>query len=242
MSTPRMISLTLLPLLAALVLASCDSGKTPTATEVSSDTDDPELGVQGQAEPFDEAQVFLEYNATANDMGFQLFLDAGGWRALKVVGPDGRVLTIRAGGPLEELGITELRFESEEPTPEEVLGLFPAGTYRFLGRTVDGEGLLSEPVLSHVLLAPPTFTPTEGQVVDPGNLVVTWNAPGAELVEVIIEDDEGHVFDVTVDGSVTGLSVPPQFLENDVTYKLEILAISPNGNRTIVEGTFVTEP
>ena len=233
----------ILPLLTALILQACDKDKTPTATDLTSSAEGLRLADDpGDREPFDDAEVFLEFNSTANDMGFQLFLDAEGWKALEVTGPDGDVLNVNAQGPLAELGITELRFESAEPSPSEVLGLFKAGTYRFRGRTVEGGLLGSEPELSHALLPPPTFTPTEGQVVDPDNLVVTWNAPGAEFVEVIIEDDLGHVFDVTVSGDVTSLNVPPQFLENGLTYKLKILAISDNGNRTISEGTFVTQP
>lgn len=237
------LSRTILPLLTLLLLPSCDKDKTPTSTDLSTSTEGARLDDSpGDREPFDEAEVFLEFNATANDMGFQLFLDADGWQALEVIGPDGDVLNIHARGPLAELGITELRFESAEPSPQEVLGLFKAGSYRFRGRTVEGDILGSETELSHALLPPPTFTPSNGQVVDPDNTVVTWNAPGAELVEVIIEDDLGHVFDVTVSGSTTSLNVPPQFLENGLTYKLEILAIADNGNRTIVEGTFVTQP
>jgi hypothetical protein len=71
--------------------------------------------------------------------------------------------------------------------------------------------------------------------------VVTWNAPGAERVEIIIEHPlTGHSFDVIVPGTVSRLDVPQQFLARGTTYKIEILSYSPNGNRTIVESTFMT--
>jgi hypothetical protein len=91
------------------------------------------------------------------------------------------------------------------------------------------------------MLAAPTFTPRNGQLVDKLNTVVRWDAPGAEMVEVIIEQDElGHVLDVTVSATTTSLRIPPQFLRRGQEYKIEILAIAENGNRTIAESTFRT--
>ena len=73
--------------------------------------------------------------------------------------------------------------------------------------------------------------------------MVQWEAPGAEMVEVIIEQDElGHVLDVTLSSSTTRLSIPPQFLRRGREYKIEILSIGENGNRTIAESTFRTRP
>jgi hypothetical protein len=96
-------------------------------------------------------------------------------------------------------------------------------------------------MLSHDFLPAPTFSPSDGEVVDPRDVVVEWNTPGAEQVELIIEHEElGHVLDVTVSGSTRRLRVPPQFLTPGEEYKIEILAISENGNRTIAESTFRT--
>lgn len=194
--------------------------------------------------PFEDAEVFFELNTTANDLGLQIFLDAPGWKKVKVSGPSRqRVVQIATDGTLSQLGITELRFESAEPGPAEVLALFPTGTYEFSGTTVAGPTLASAATLSHDFLAAPTISPSNGQVVDPSNVVVTWSAPGAKRVEIIIENaDLGHLFDVTVSGSTTRLNVPPQFLTRGVEYKIEILAIAENGNRTLVESTFATRP
>jgi hypothetical protein len=237
----------------ALVLLGCDSGPMATAANQVGSGVNPKAiensgakakGAPGPSVPFSDAEVFFEYNVTANDLGFQIFLDADGWDLVSVSGPqESEIVDITAKGPLAELGITELRFESAEPSPAQVLGLFPAGHYYFLGQTVDGATLTASAKLSHSFLAAPTFSPSHGQVVDPDNAVVTWNAPGAELVEVIIESDElPHVFDVTVSGSTTSLTIPPQFLAPGTEYKIEVLAIGANHNRTIVESTFVTMP
>lgn len=186
----------------------------------------------------------LRVNTTANDLGLQSFLDAEGWRRVAITDPRRhQIVQILAEGPLARLGITELRFESAEPSPAEVLAMFRPGDYEFRGRTADGDLLVSEATLSHDFLPAPTFTPANGQVVNPSNTVVTWTAPGAERVEVILENVElGHLLDVTVAGSITSLNVPPQFLQPNREYRIETLAISANGNRTIAESTFRTMP
>lgn len=194
--------------------------------------------------PFADAEVFFEFNSTDDDLGFQLFLDAEGWEEVTLSDPDGdTIVRITAVGNLSQLGITELRFESAEPSPAEVLALFAPGVYEFRGRTVGGEDLLGMAMLSQELLGPPDFSPSDGEEVDPQNTVVTWDAPDAEEVEIIIEnEDTGAVLDVIVPGAVQSLTVPPEFLEPDSEYKIEILAIAENGNKTIAESTFVTAP
>lgn len=196
----------------------------------------------GRVISFADAEVFFEFNTTDNDLGLQVFLDAEGWTEIAVMDAQGEeIVEVETEGKLSDLGITELRFESAEPSPAEVLALFPPGVYKFKGRTVEGDRLKSRARLSHDFVPAPTFTPSGGQVVDPANTTVHWNAPGAELVEVIIENEEtDDVFDVIVSGEITSLDIPSQFLADDTEYKLEILSIAENGNRTIAESTFVT--
>lgn len=237
-----------LGVLVLMLLVGCEQSMTSAESEAQKlepeqgHVDDPDDDENGTRIPFADAEVFFEFNTTDNDLGLQIFLDAEGWRKVKVADPDKRkIVQIMAEGTLSKLGITELRFESAEPSPAEVLALFPPGEYEFRGKTVEGERLASTAELSHDFLPAPTFSPSDGDAVDPNNTVVTWNAPGAEQVEVIIENGDG-TFDVIVPGSVTSLNVPPQFLEPGTEYKIEILAVAENGNRTIAESTFVTMP
>jgi hypothetical protein len=240
-------------LLFLLILWACDKPTTPTATPAEPDApaSDVELGAAdtdeadatGSTVPFADAQLFFELNSTDNDLGLQLFLDTDdGWKRVRVLDPARRdVIEFETAGRLSRLGLTELRFESSEPSPEEVLALFPAGEYRFRGRTVEDEQLASNATLSHHFPPAPTITPSDGETVDPRNLVVEWSAPEAEKVEIIIEQDElEDVFDVTFSGSTRRLRVPPQFLQPGLEYKIEILSIAENGNRVIAEGTFET--
>jgi hypothetical protein len=93
--------------------------------------------------------------------------------------------------------------------------------------------------LSHDLPPAPTFTPTGGPLLDRGDVVVEWSAPGAEKVEVIIESDAlEDVLDVTLAASKRRLRVPQQFLTPGEEYKIEVLSIAENGNRTLTESTF----
>jgi hypothetical protein len=239
------------PLLALLALLACDKSQTPAESLNGSGSGGDSsqeaatvLENSVASSPFDKAQVFLEFNTTDDDMGFQVFLDAEGWRNVSLTDPRGnRIGRIVAEGPLGQIGITELRFESAEPSPEDVLSRFRAGEYKFRGETVEGASLASNVRLSHTLLDAPTFSPRNGQVVDPRNTVVRWNAPGAGRVEIILEHDElGHVFDVTLSATTRRLTIPPEFLRRGTEYKIELLAIAGNGNRTIAESTIRTAP
>lgn len=238
---------------ALLLLPACDKATTPSTGGPDPGAAQAEPDLQGAVAadeetgsptPFADAEVFFEFNTTDNDLGFQVFLDAEGWKRVRVLDPNRRELVVlQAKGRLAQLGITELRFESAEPSPAEVLAMFPPGRYFFRGQSLEGVFLSSDAELSHEFAPAPTFTPSGGQVVDARQTVVEWNAPGAEEVEVIIEQDElGHVLDVTVSADTRRLRVPPQFLTPGHEYKIEILSIHENGNRTIAESTFHTSP
>jgi hypothetical protein len=61
--------------------------------------------------------------------------------------------------------------------------------------------------------------------------------------QLIVADEEaGTELTVDLPGDVTSLRIPQGFLEAGTEYKVEVLAIAENGNKTITEGTFVTMP
>src|SRR5262245_31517823 len=96
---------------------------------------------RGDKLPFAEVKLLIEHNASAEDTGFQVFLDGEPWSRLDIEGPDGRpLLEIRGRGRLGKLGLTELFFETNEPANaevpiEELLARFPEGEYDFEGRS-----------------------------------------------------------------------------------------------------------
>ncbi len=212
----------------------------------TSPTDLDLFGFGGPSMPFADLEVFFEFNSTDNDLGVQVFLDADGWDKIQARDPAGKmILDFTAKKELGTLGITELRFESAEPSPGEVLALFSAGGYEFRGHEVEEDFTLEGTAMLSTALPPaPVFlNPEDGDVVDPDNTVIEWDEiPGLAGYEIIVEnEDTGLSMSVLLGPSATTLTVPSEFMEPDSNYKAEILAISTNGNKTITEIEFTTE-
>jgi hypothetical protein len=75
---------------------------------------------EASAKRLEETAIFIEINDTDGDAGIQIFLDGEGWNSMKVFDPDGKkVLNVRGRAAVGIQGITELFFESAEPSFEE---------------------------------------------------------------------------------------------------------------------------
>jgi hypothetical protein len=215
--------------------------------------------------PFSRAKMIIEFNSTANegvgDVGVQILLDAEPWQHVNIASPDGpRVLTITRTGSLRKQGLTELFFESSEPSLDEVplaefLARFPEGKYEVEGITIDGQEIEGEATFTHVIPAGPVIvSPDKSNAVAPNNLILKWEpvpekiAGSGELVivayQVVVDGESPRRFDVTLAAKLTTMSVtvPPEFLEPGTNYIFELLAIEAGGNQTITEGSFVTAP
>ena len=236
----------LIPLAFCLVMACKDAPASPeNATSV-----DPALHRgrgedegRGRRIEFAKLNLFFEFNSTDNDLGVQLMLDGEPWDLVRGFDPAGRTFVEFFGrGRMEDLGLTELFFESAEPSPQEVLALFPPGRYRFVGRGVEDERLVGTAILSHDLPPAPVFSPSGGKRVDKDDVVITWRPiAGVAAYQVIVADEEqGTQIEITLLPSVTQVTVPPELLEEDTEYKVEVIAVARNGNKTITESTFVT--
>ncbi|MGI9325480.1 MAG: hypothetical protein ACR2PZ_09700 [Pseudomonadales bacterium] len=112
--------------------------------------------------PFDEAFVFFELNNTDGDLGIHAKIDGGPWKRLHIErdADDRKLLDIRVRSSLRRQGLTELFFESAEPTfdelpPEKFFRRFPEGEYEVEGISTEGEELESETELTHLMPAPP---------------------------------------------------------------------------------------
>ncbi len=232
----------LFPILGTVLFISACEDQVNLETDRVVTEDNPQPMNFKSGDPFEDAEVFFEFNSTDNDLGLQLFIDNTGWNRLSLRDADGNNnLELKASGPLGALGITELRFESSEPSPEGVLASFPPGDYSVRGKTVDGDKLLSVVEVSHDFLEPAIITPEDGDVVDPGNVVVTWESEGAESVEIIIEDEEEEgIISILVSEDEGELTMPPEYFEAGTEYKLEVISTAENGNKTIIENEFMT--
>lgn len=145
---------TKLPVAIATAAALALAASSPTGWAEDHDDDDDEI-------PFDVAEVFFELNDTDGDLGIHGKVDGGPWTKVKIEDPsERRMMVIRANGRLRRQGVTELFFESAEPTfdelpPHRFFRRFPEGIYEVEGRSQDGEELESETEVTHVMPAPP---------------------------------------------------------------------------------------
>lgn len=204
--------------------------------------------------PFSKAKILFELNASAEDAGIQALLDGEGWDHVTVLGTDGEpLLEIDADGSVGDIGVTELFFESAEPSLadlplDELLAMFPEGKYRFEGTTVEGQRLFGAATLSHDIPAKANvLSPLEGAVTDPDDTVIAWEPvtepTGIKIAgyQVIVElADPLRVFSVDLPSTDTSVTVPAEFLEPGTDYVFEVLAVADNNNQTIHEGTFST--
>ncbi len=208
---------------------------------------------QVQARPLSEVGIWFEINDTDGDAGIQIFLDGEGWDKMKVKDPDGNtILNFKGKGSVGIQGITELFFESAEPSFDEqpladLLALFPEGTYVFKGMTTDGHSLKGKAMLTHALPAAPLQVfPKDGEDVDPEDAVFEWapvaDPPGSEIVSyhVVVECEEPALrkLEADVGPMVTTLTVAPEVLDGADECKWEVLAIEESGNQTISETEF----
>jgi hypothetical protein len=214
------------------------------------------------AASFSQTKIIIEVNATAEDAGIQIFVDAEGWNRLEVFDPKGqKIVDVTGSNSVRKQGVTELFFESAEPSfeeqsLEELFALFPAGSYTFRGTTVDGQPLNGKAQLSHAIPAGPQIvSPAEGTVLAPNNpVVIDWNAvttpfPGTtspikirgyQIIVEQVKPEPLRIFSVNVPAAVTSVTVSPEFIQANAEYNFEVLTIDAGGNQTISEGSFTT--
>src|SRR5262249_13899898 len=111
----------------------------------------PVTGSAAENGRFEKLSVYLERNVQDHDaeIRFEMTGAEDGLAALKVTAPGERtVIDIRT--PDSKLGIRKLTVESPEPADDSVVRAdFPAGAYRFEGKTTNGSSLGGEAGRSH---------------------------------------------------------------------------------------------
>lgn len=210
--------------------------------------------------PFAEADVFFELNNTDGDLGIHALIDGRPWKMLELEGPneDG-LLQVAVRGRLRRQGLTELFFESAEPTfddlpPQQFFRRFPEGEYEVGGITLEGTELESIDAVTHLLPAAPEIS-VSGQLLpescDEGPVpvigepfVVTWpevtlshptlgrtNEP-IEVVryQLVVEREEPALgFSVNLPPDVTGLELPTGLVSPGDEIKVEVLVREASG-------------
>jgi hypothetical protein len=211
---------------------------------------------------FPIARIYIEYNASANDLGYHVTLDGEDWKTLKIINPDHKVIfNVQGKGPYKDLGMTELFFEGAEPSLfdfplGDLLSLFPEGEYNFKGRTVDGEKITAESTLSHAVPAGPDVSASDDTVGTGNVLVIRWDAvtevatdpaggtfPDLPILIVayqVIVEDFLVTIPATVPAAPMSVTVPAEYIASlpAGTIPFEVLAIDQSGNQTLTESTF----
>jgi hypothetical protein len=210
--------------------------------------------------PIKDARLKIELNATDQDAGVQVFIDADPWKTMDIYDPDGRLLFRATNrGKLAKQGGTELFLESGEPSLSDVplaefLQRFPEGDYKIVGRGIEGEKLVGTAKFTHNIPGGPVLVaPVENSLVDPNNTVVMWQpvaAPnGSPIIGyqvLVVKPNTGLtalpkiILDVMMPPSATSMAVPRGFLLPNSEYEWEILAIENGGNQTLSVGHFRT--
>ncbi len=122
----------------------------------------------------EEAFLYFELNDTDGDLGLHGKADGDAWKRMKIEAPNERtLLNITVRSKLRRQGLTELFFESAEPTFDELnpttfFNRFPEGVYEWEGLTLDNEEIEGEVPLSHIIPAAPVVASVGGETVNPG--------------------------------------------------------------------------
>lgn len=194
----------------------------------------------------EKAKIYLERNVTDNDV--EAVVEAGGddtgLAALAVTGPDGRTLA-DFKSPDTKMGIRSFRFESPEPENDgSVQADFPAGTYRFIARTVDGETLEGTDELEHAFpKAAALVNPEAGQKEVPvKGLTIEWQTDEDLSACILVIEQEETDLEITakLSGMARSFAVTEGFLQPHTEYKIAVGTVSLNGNESYVEISFET--
>ena len=144
---------------------------------------------------FELLSVYLERNVQDHDaeIKFEVTGAREGLTALTVSAPGERTV-VDVKTPDSKLGIRKLTIESPEPADDRIVKAdFPAGAYRFEGKTSNGTRLRGEAKLSHVFPEPAAFEyPRSSQKDVPATeLTLRWSMP--QGIESCIKIGRAHV-------------------------------------------------
>jgi hypothetical protein len=207
---------------------------------------------------FDVAELFFELNNTDGDLGIHALIDGEPWKELEIEAPNGReMLEIEVKGRLRRQGLTEIFFESAEPSfgdldPADFFLRFPAGTYTIEGETLRGRELENEVELTHVMPAPAdgiTLNGGEPIVLEAVDCEVGRNVPSVANGSVTIVEAELEIggeeftskYSVILPPDVTSATIPAEFISQTDEFKYEILAREESYNQTAIESCFELE-
>ena len=196
--------------------------------------------------PFDELSLTLEINATDIDSGILFFADTDeSLEHLMVKDPSGNTIFELTSSDPQELGLTEIFWETAEPDIPTALLAYPEGSYAVTGTAFDGTIVQGTAILSHkVPRRPKILYPPEGALLDRNKVEVTW------LFDTLVDhywlELEDDAFDtesvIQLPPGVNSIHLPAALFQPDSSYKIGVAAEGPNGNVIVREVEFETLP
>jgi len=217
--------------------------------------------------PFAEAQVLLQLNDTDGDLGFHARIDGEPWKRVIIESPDERILfDVRLRRALRRQGLTELAFESAEPTfdeldPDVFFDRFPEGDYEIEGKGFGGARYESTSTLSHLIPAAPDNlsvsglpAPDDCDDVIPlvsAPIVISWDEVDSNHDELgragDIEVDSYEVaieaetvdYTINVEGDVTEVALATGAIPSGEEVKYQVLVREAEGNESSAESCFI---
>lgn len=164
---------------------------------------------------------------------------------VRILRPDGRKLVdldAQSGVPGS---LSSLEVELREPSLERLIEKYGEGRYGILADTIGGKQALGQASLSFDLPSAARIVhPRPGQLLQSSSLTVLWVAAGHDVAayELQLEQDEDDGLRVRLPPERSSFRVPPGILAPGTETALEIVAIGANGNRTVAEVLFTTQP
>ncbi len=202
-----------------ITLVGCESDSAPSDVNASTSIEDDTDASSGEicpteGEELETAKLYIEHNATDADTGIHGFFGGEAWSELCVWDPGGElILSVEPSGPLGDLRVADLFFESREPpndeyAVDELTAAFAEGEYLVGGTDFEGVPRVATATFSHDIPAEPMITSpdlaededeAEEAVVSMTDLVVQWEAVSETLAgdpitvtgyEVIVTKEE----------------------------------------------------
>ena len=210
--------------------------------------------------------MFFELNDTDGDLGIHGEIDGGAWTSLNIEGPSGHtLLDLQGRGRLRTQGLTQLAFESAEPSfdelnPADFFTRFPEGKYDIEGVAQEGSIFKAKVALSHVLAAPPEATVSDQPAAEScdepnlpevsGPVLIDWEPvtqSHPEIGKVGPVSIARYQFFLEQGAMRLSLDLPPDVTEFEIpesltaaggVFKFEIIARTSTGNNTAIESCF----
>lgn len=190
-----------------------------------------------------EERITIEYTVTSSEA--VIIVEAESEQSLELIqvrNPIGIPLIAMRSQSGHGMSLSGFIVETFETDLETLFTTYGEGRYPVQALTTDGIPLQGVALLRHEMCsAPVVLTPTEDALVAHDEVLVTWLPdPRATGYRVVLEQGENDTLVVTLPAEVTTFRVPVGVLAPGLESHVEVGAIAPTGNCTLVEVAFTT--